>query len=185
MLSITEPMQWANTSTWGAPVHSQTVCTAAGMSCSATSSKRHGNRAVGMPALEARTRYAWIREATAGCVQRPAQRPVTWTDRIDRVLTHRLWGTLVFLALMFVVFVSIFEWARPLMGLIDAGATSRLDRYIGYYEPYATSHDALDNDDGVQQEVRNAASALAHAIGEVRSGMLSRPDRGLKPPRPK
>ena len=32
------------------------------------------------------------------------------------------------------------------MGLIDAGVQARLDRYIGYYEPYATSHDALDAD---------------------------------------
>ncbi len=30
------------------------------------------------------------------------------------------------------------------MGLIDAGSKARLDRFIGYYEPYATSHDALD-----------------------------------------
>ena len=34
------------------------------------------------------------------------------------------------------------------MGLIDAGDQARLDRYIGYYEPYATSHDALDRDAG-------------------------------------
>ncbi len=73
------------------------------------------------PGVEARTRYAWIREATAGCVQRPAQRVVTWTDRIDRVLTHKLWGTLIFLALMFVVFQSIFAWAKPLMDGIGAG----------------------------------------------------------------
>src|SRR5438270_750183 len=74
-----------------------------------------------VPAVEARVRYGWIRAATAGCVQRPAQRPVTWTDRLDRVLTHRLWGTLIFLALMFVVFQSIFTWARPLMKLIGTG----------------------------------------------------------------
>lgn len=71
------------------------------------------------------------------------------------------------------------------MGLIDAGAASRLDRFIGYYAPYATSHDALDDDTGVQEEVRNAARALAQAIGQVRQGTLSSPDRGLKPPRPK
>src|SRR4029077_15534387 len=57
-----------------------------------------------VPGIEARTRYAWIRRATAGCVQRPARRPRTWTDRLDRIFTHPLWGTLVFLALMFVVF---------------------------------------------------------------------------------
>ena len=33
------------------------------------------------------------------------------------------------------------------MGLIDAGDQARLDRFIGYYEPYATSHEALDRDD--------------------------------------
>ncbi|MFO0811204.1 MAG: ferrous iron transport protein B [Gemmataceae bacterium] len=74
-----------------------------------------------VPAVEAKARYAWIREATAGCVTRPAARPVTATDRLDRVLTHKLWGTLVFLGLMFVVFQSIFTWARPLMALIGAG----------------------------------------------------------------
>jgi hypothetical protein len=34
--------------------------------------------------------------------------------------------------------------------LIDAGERSRLDRTIGYYEPYATSHETLDRDMGVQ-----------------------------------
>src|SRR5207248_9384954 len=57
-----------------------------------------------VPAVEARTRYGWIKQVTAGCVQRPERRVVTWTDRIDRVLTHRVWGTLIFLAIMFVVF---------------------------------------------------------------------------------
>jgi ferrous iron transport protein B len=76
-----------------------------------------------VPAVEARSRYAWIREVTSGCVQHPAQRPVTWTDRLDRVLTHRVWGVLIFLALMFLVFQSIFLWATPLMDLIKAGKT--------------------------------------------------------------
>ena len=71
------------------------------------------------------------------------------------------------------------------MGLIDAGPTSRLDRFIGYYEPYATSHQALDRDQAVQEEVRNVARAITHAVRELREGRLSAPDRGLKPPRPK
>jgi ferrous iron transport protein B len=74
-----------------------------------------------VPLVEARTRYAWIRETLAGCIQRPAQRPVTWTDRLDRVLTHRVWGTLVFLLMMFIVFQAIFTWARPLMDVISSG----------------------------------------------------------------
>jgi ferrous iron transport protein B len=74
-----------------------------------------------VPAVEAKTRYHFIREMTAGCIQRPAHRPVTWTDRLDRILTHRLWGTLIFLGLMFLVFQSIFTWATPLMDLIKSG----------------------------------------------------------------
>jgi multimeric flavodoxin WrbA len=71
------------------------------------------------------------------------------------------------------------------MGLIDAGPTSRLDRYIGYYEPYATSHATLDRDQAVQDEVRNVARALTQAVGELREGRLSAPGSTLPRPRPK
>lgn len=73
----------------------------------------------GVPGIEARTRYAWIRQAIAGCITRPAARPVTVSDRLDRVLTHKIWGTLLFLALMFLVFETIFIWAKPLMDAIN------------------------------------------------------------------
>jgi multimeric flavodoxin WrbA len=71
------------------------------------------------------------------------------------------------------------------MGLIDAGPKARLDRYIGYYEPYATSHDALDRDRDVQEEVRNVARAVVEAVRESRAGRLSEPDANLESPRPK
>ncbi len=71
------------------------------------------------------------------------------------------------------------------MGLIDAGSMARLDRYIGYFEPYATSHDDLDRDTAVQEEVRNAARAVAQAVRELRAGRLSNPDGKLTAPRPK
>jgi ferrous iron transport protein B len=75
----------------------------------------------GVPAIEARTRYAWIRQALLGCLERPAKRPITWTDRLDRVLTHKVWGTLIFLLVLFLVFQSIFTWAKPAMKLIGSG----------------------------------------------------------------
>jgi multimeric flavodoxin WrbA len=71
------------------------------------------------------------------------------------------------------------------MGLIDAGNQARLDRYIGYYEPYATSHDALDADKAVLAEVRNVASAVAGAVKALRAGTLAQPDKDLPQPRPK
>ncbi len=69
------------------------------------------------------------------------------------------------------------------MGLIDAGAQARLDRYIGYYEPYATIHVALDHNTSVQGEVDNVARALACAVAQLRHGQLRTADHGLVPPR--
>jgi len=71
------------------------------------------------------------------------------------------------------------------MGLIGAGAAAKLDRYIGYFEPYYNSHDALDADKAVQEETRNVARAVVCAVKELRAGRLSQPDRQLAPPRPK
>jgi len=79
---------------------------------------------------------------------------------------------------------ALCDWLDA-MGLIGAGASSRLDRYIGYYQPYATSHDALDADSAIQEEVRNVARAVAQAVRELRAGKLSAPGRELKEPRPK
>jgi multimeric flavodoxin WrbA len=79
---------------------------------------------------------------------------------------------------------SLSDWL-DWMGLVDAGAKARLDRFIGYYEPYATSHDTLDRDKDMQEEVRNVARAVVVAVRDARSGKLSTPDAKLEPPRPK
>jgi len=71
-------------------------------------------------AREAIARYAWIEELLAGVVHRrpPARRPLA--ERIDDVLTHRIWGTLVFAATMLAMFSSIFWLATPLMDAISS-----------------------------------------------------------------
>jgi multimeric flavodoxin WrbA len=76
------------------------------------------------------------------------------------------------------------DWLED-MALIPAGHMSHVDRYVGYYEPYATSHDDLDKDKHLQDDVRNAARALMQAVKDRRSGKLEPPDRGLKDPEPK
>ena len=71
------------------------------------------------------------------------------------------------------------------MGLIEAGDKSRLDRFVGYYKPYATSHQELDKDRDLQEEVRNVARAVATAIKEIRAGRTRPADGKLESPRPK
>ena len=71
------------------------------------------------------------------------------------------------------------------MGLIDAGAQARLDRFIGYYEPYATSHDTLDGDEAVQEETRNVARLVAQVTAALRAGELDEAIAARPSPRPK
>jgi len=68
---------------------------------------------------------------------------------------------------------SLTDWLLD-MHLLQAGHAATIDRYIGYYEPYATSHDALDRDQALHAEVRNATKILVEAIRLVRSGEVVR-----------
>jgi multimeric flavodoxin WrbA len=68
---------------------------------------------------------------------------------------------------------SLSDWLCD-MKLLPAMRQGGIDRYIGYYEPYATSHQALDRDTAVQQEVRNAAKAVVEAVALNRAGRFPR-----------
>jgi multimeric flavodoxin WrbA len=71
---------------------------------------------------------------------------------------------------------SLSDWLTD-MHLLPAVRQGGIDRYIGYYEPYATSHDALDKDTAVQAEVRETAKALVEAVGLMRAGRYPQPER--------
>jgi multimeric flavodoxin WrbA len=79
---------------------------------------------------------------------------------------------------------SISDWLC-FMHLYPAGRTAELDRYIGYWKPYATSHEELDADKAIQEEVRNAALTLLEAVKAKRSGQTVSAGDGLKSPRQK
>ena len=40
-------------------------------------------------------------------------------SKLDRVLTHKIWGYCIFFAILFVIFQSIFEWSKVPMEFID------------------------------------------------------------------
>jgi multimeric flavodoxin WrbA len=76
---------------------------------------------------------------------------------------------------------SITDWLTAM----ELSAVAGLDRYIGYWKPYATSHAELDADHAVQEEVRNTARALLQGVQALRSGKLVQPGDGLEEPRKK
>ena len=79
---------------------------------------------------------------------------------------------------------SLADWLR-FMELKPAGPSAELDRYIGYWQPYSTSHEELDKDQCIQEEVRNAARTLLRAVKEQRAGRLIDGGEGLDRPRQK
>ena len=80
--------------------------------------------------------------------------------------------------------LALQEWLSE-MELLPAGTGSSLSRYIGYYEPYATSHAALDKDEAVMKEVANAAVALGAAVKSAKAGGLKALEPEMQDPRPK
>ena len=70
---------------------------------------------------EAIARYGWIDEITKDVLSYSVQQSRSLGDRIDSVLTHRVFGTVVFALTMLSIFSSIFWLASPLMDLISGG----------------------------------------------------------------
>jgi ferrous iron transport protein B len=97
---------------------------------------RESLAAVGMPvpAVEAMARYDWVARMLAGVSRRPDDHRRTTSDRIDAVLTHKVWGTLIFIAAMAILFSSIFKLALPVMDAID-GAKDSLGQFVTDHMP--------------------------------------------------
>jgi ferrous iron transport protein B len=73
-----------------------------------------------VPAIEAQSRYGWVGRVLSDVIARPPERIITRSDHLDRLLTHKIWGTLVFVLAMLLIFSSVFVAAAPLMKAIDA-----------------------------------------------------------------
>ncbi len=80
---------------------------------------RLGSAGIDGPKLEVQARYRWVGSVLDTVVTRPDKPIITWSDRLDRVLTHKIGGGIILLAVLFILFQSIFAWAGPLMDTID------------------------------------------------------------------
>ena len=70
-------------------------------------------------AIEGRyANVAVIQDAVTTATAPPGE---TFSDKLDRVLTHKVWGTLIFVAIMALMFQSIFTFAQVPMDLLTNG----------------------------------------------------------------
>jgi len=79
---------------------------------------------------------------------------------------------------------SISDWLR-FMKLEPAGPKAEVDRYVGYWKPYATSHEEFDADQAMQGEIRNAAATLLEGVTAKREGRWVTAGDWLHEPRKK
>lgn len=71
-------------------------------------------------AEEAVTRYEWISQILCDCVRRPDRPVQTLSDKIDRILTHKVYGFAIFIMIMALIFQAIYTWAAPVMDFMDS-----------------------------------------------------------------
>ncbi|PYX63287.1 MAG: ferrous iron transport protein B [Acidobacteria bacterium] len=67
------------------------------------------------------SRYARLTEIQQQVTIETRRAGDTFSDKLDRILTHRVWGVLIFLAIMTLMFQSIFTFARWPMDKISQG----------------------------------------------------------------
>lgn len=84
--------------------------------------------------LESETRYAQIEKLCGKTISRVRPFSESLSEKIDRVLMHRVWGLLFFMVFMGAVFQSIFSWAAGPMDLIS-GAIGWLAAQINSFLP--------------------------------------------------
>jgi len=73
--------------------------------------------------FEATARYRWINEIVRSCCSKVDTGGSKLGERLDALLTHRVWGSLIFFAIMAFIFQSIFLWAQVPMDLIEEAFT--------------------------------------------------------------
>ena len=94
---------------------------------------------------ETLSRYAYIEEVLGECVHldpHPLEHSIT--DRIDAVLTHKVWGYVSFLLILLFIFQAIFSWAEYPMAMIE-NLFSWLDGVGHQYLPEGVLSDLLLN----------------------------------------
>lgn len=74
-----------------------------------------------VPDVETQSRHAWAARIVDEVLTVPAVPVVTLGDRIDRVLTHRIAGVFILVAVLLLIFSAVFTWAQVPMGWIEAG----------------------------------------------------------------
>ncbi|MEO5569720.1 MAG: ferrous iron transport protein B [Bacteroidia bacterium] len=98
-----------------------------------------------LQAGETLERYKVITEVMNQCVKiEGVKKGPQWSKGLDNLLTHPIWGYVIFLAVLFLIFQAIFSWARYPMDFID-GIFADLGSLVHNHLPQGVLNDLLVN----------------------------------------
>ena len=72
-------------------------------------------------AAETIIRYKYLSSILADVVSDEGAKKFTFSDKLDSILTHKVWGFAIFILILFVIFNAIFAWSSYPMEWIEAG----------------------------------------------------------------
>lgn len=67
------------------------------------------------------SRYEWIKNVCKNSVTQSFRAGLSISDKIDRIVTHKVWGFVIFFGIMGAIFQTVFSWAEIPMGIIESG----------------------------------------------------------------
>ncbi len=87
-------------------------------------------------------RYQFIEAVLKGNLIIDKSKATDFDSKLDKILTHKVFGYLIFMALLLVMFQAIFAWAEPVMDFIDNGFAS-LSEYLAALMPEGKLNDLI------------------------------------------
>jgi len=96
------------------------------------------------PMLETEARYKWIDAICAKVITETGQEEISLSEKLDRVLTHKILGPIIFLLIFGAIFQSIFEWAEIPMNAIE-GFISWVGAQVAIVMPDGVLEDLVVN----------------------------------------
>ena len=86
--------------------------------------KKIENQGINIATLESEARYKYIDDDLAQAFTSSSESEKTFSEKIDQIISHPVFGSLIFITLLGLIFNTIFSWAQYPMDLISSGIDS-------------------------------------------------------------
>jgi len=101
----------------------------------AAARKRLETMGISWQTIAIEDRYARLAGICERVVNQSGASGESFSDRLDRYVTHKLWGTLIFAGIMILIFQSIFSFATVPMDLLEGGISAGGEWIRGFMPP--------------------------------------------------